>query len=78
VSFYGECSKRRVSDSEVVSLNRNISWTLFIVMETQRVGMVLSCVVRNLYKPGLYISVMSDTVSELLCFYDVNMVIDGA
>jgi hypothetical protein len=47
-------------------------------METQRVGMVLSCVVRNMYKPGLYISVMSDTVSELLCFYDVNMVIDGA
>jgi len=31
-----------------------------------------------MYKVGLYIYVMSDTVSELLCFYDVNMAIDGA
>lgn len=47
-------------------------------METQRVGMVLSRVIRNMYKHGLYIYVMSDTASKLLCFYDVNMFIDDA
>lgn len=61
-----------------LSLNRYISWTLFIFMETQRVGIVLSWVVRNMYKAGLYMYVMSDIVSQLLCFCDVNMVIDGA